>query len=186
MKSTTDQETVINGVNVSQLGQTVDAVKGDPGLAKFRFHCTNRWINGGHNRSTIQSFYGAGREHTERPQFVMDCGEPPVLLGSDEGANPVEYILNALAGCMTTTMIYHAAARGIKLESVESELQGELDLQGFLQLKDDIRKGYQLVTVKFKVKSDASAEQLEELARNSPVFDIVTNPVPVNVHVEKI
>lgn len=185
MSTPTKRETIINGVNVTQMGQTVDAVKGEPGLAKFRFRCTNRWINGGHNQSTIRSFYGAGQEHSDRPQFVMDCDEPPVLLGKDDGANPVEYVLNALAGCMTTTMVYHAAARGIKVESIESELEGDLDLQGFLQLRDDVRKGYQNLTVRFKVKSDAPAELLEELAKNSPVFDVVSNPVPVKVHVEK-
>ena len=114
----------------------------------------------------------------------MDNAEPPVLLGQDEGANPVEYVLHALAGCMTTTMVYHAAARGITIESVETELEGDLDLHGFLRIDDTVRNGYENVRVKFKVKSDASPEQLEDLAKISPVFDIVSNPVPVAVSIE--
>lgn len=185
MSTPTQQTAVINGVNVTQMGQTVEAVRENEALAQFHFRCRNKWINGGHNRSTIPGFYGAGQEHTDRPEFVMDCGEPPVLLGNDEGANPVEYVLNALAGCMTTTMVYLAAAQGIRIESIESELEGDVDLQGFLQLKDGVRKGFEKIRVTFKIKSDAPAEQLEELARQSPVYDIVSNPVPVNVSVQK-
>ena len=106
-----------------------------------------------------------------------------MLLGEDEGANPVEFVLHALAGCMTTTMVYHAAARGINIESVESELEGDLDLHGFLRLDENVRNGYQNVRVSFKVKSDASPEQLADLARISPVFDIVSNAVPIEVDI---
>ncbi|NIP98595.1 MAG: OsmC family protein, partial [Akkermansiaceae bacterium] len=100
------------------MGETIEAVKNDAGVARFQFRARNKWIDGGHNRSCIKEFYGAGREDETRTEpFVLDNAEPPVLLGEDQGANPVEYVLNALAGCMTTTMVYHAAARGINIES---------------------------------------------------------------------
>jgi uncharacterized OsmC-like protein len=108
-----------------------------------------------------------------------------VLLGKDQGANPVEFVLHALAACLTTSLVYHAAARGIRLESVESQLEGDLDLQGFLGLSDQVRRGYKEIRVKFKVKSDASSEQLKELTKFSPVYDIVSNPVPVSIQIER-
>lgn len=175
---------VMNGVDVERLGQTIQAVQKDPGLAKSQFRAINRWVSGGHNRSTIQGFYAAGQEDTSRTNpFVLDADEPPVLLGQDKGANPVEFVLHALAACLTTSLVYHAAARGIRLESVESQLEGDLDLQGFLGLSDQVRRGYKEIRVTFTVKSDASSEQLQELTKFSPVFDIVSNPVPVSISI---
>ncbi len=175
---------VMNGVDVERLGQTITAVQKDPGLAKSQFRAINRWVSGGHNRSTIQGFYAAGQEDTSRTNpFVLDADEPPVLLGQDKGANPVEFVLHALAACLTTSLVYHAAARGIRIESMESQLEGDLDLQGFLGLSDQVRRGYKEIRVKFKVKSDAAPEQLEELTKFSPVYDIVSNPVPVSISI---
>jgi uncharacterized OsmC-like protein len=175
-----------NGVDVTALGEVLEAVQGDPAIAKFQFRAKNKWLGGGHNRSEIKGFYGACQEDSSRTEpFVLDNAEPPVLLGRDQGANPVEYVLHALAGCMTTTMVYHAAARGITIESVETELEGDLDLHGFLRLDENVRNGYENIRVNFKVKSDASPEQLADLAGMSPVFDIVSNPVPITVNLEK-
>jgi uncharacterized OsmC-like protein len=177
---------IINGVNVAELASTVEAIKDQPAIAKFQFRATNRWLSGGHNRTSIQGFYGAGREDTTRTKpFVLDADEPPVLLGEDQGANPVEYVLTALAGCLTTSLVYHAAVNGIKIDEVESSLEGDLDLPGFLGLSTDIRNGYQNVRVTMKIKSDAPAEKLAEFTKRSPVFDIVSNPVPVSVQIEK-
>ncbi len=182
--------TTVNGVNVGRLVETIEAVERTPRLADFTFRVSNRWLLGGHNRSIIQDFYGAGGEDTSRTRpFVVDNDEPDVLLGTDRGANPVEYVLHALAGCLTTSMVYHAAARGIRLQEVESRLEGDLDLRGFLGLSEDVRNGYQGIRVTFRVKADASEAEIEELARlaqaRSPVFDIVSNPVPVQVRAEK-
>jgi uncharacterized OsmC-like protein len=144
-------------------------------------------MGGGHNRSEIKEFYGACEEDSTRTEpFVLDADEPPVLLGEDRGANPVEYVLHALAACMITTLVYHAAAQGINIESVDSELEGDLDARGFLRLDENIRKGYQNIRVKFNVKSDATPAQLAELARLSPIFDIVTNSVPVAVEMAAV
>ena len=183
------KSTITNGVNVEQLFGTINAIKETPGLAKFTFRAGNQWINGGHNRTTIKDFYGAGAEDTSRQTpFVMDNDEPAVLLGQDKGANPVEFVLHALAGCLTTSLVYHAAARGIQIDEVESRFEGDLDLHGFLGLSDQIRNGYKNIRVTFKIKADAPQETLEELVqmaqRRSPVFDIVSNPVPVSVRLE--
>src|SRR5215510_9615032 len=177
---------VINGVNVDRMGATIQAVRQNTSLATFKFRAKNRWITGGHNRSTIQRFYGAGQEDTVRKYpFVLDSDEPPVLLGKDQGANPYESVLHALAAGLTTSLVYHAAARGIHIESVESTLEGDLDLRGFLGLSDEVRRGYKEIRVNFTVKSDATAEQLEELTKLSPVYDIVSNPVPVSIQIDK-
>jgi uncharacterized OsmC-like protein len=177
---------IMNGVNIDQLMGTIAAIQETPSIAKFQFRATNRWLDGGHNRSTIKGFYGAGQEDDSRNQsFVMDADEPPVLLGSDQGANPVEYVLHALAACLTTSLVYHAAARGIQIDEVESRLEGDLDLHGFLGLSDSVRNGYEQLRVAFKVKADVPDTILDEVVaaakRYSPVFDIVSNPVPVHV-----
>lgn len=182
------QDLVLNGVNVTKLGNTVEVIKDNAEVAKFQFRATNKWITGGHNRTTIKDFYGACQEDTSRNEaFVLDSDEPVVLLGEDNGANPVEYLLTSLLSCMTTTMVYKAAVHGIKLDEVESYIEGDIDLRGLLELADDVRSGYQDLRVKFRVKADAAAEQLEileKLCKTSPVFDIVTNPVPVSVSLE--
>lgn len=176
---------IINGVSTERMGATMQAVQKDPGLATFRFRASNAWINGGHNRSTIKSFYGAGAEDTVRTKsFVVDAAEPPVLLGEDQAPNPAEYVLHALAACLTTSLVYHAAARGIRIESVESQLEGDLDLRGFLGLSDQVRKGYQYIRATFTVKSNASREQLQELTKFSPVYDTIANPVSVSISIK--
>ena len=177
---------VTNGVNVTELEQTVEAVKADPGLAKFEFRAQNQWDTGGYNRTTITGFYGVGEEHgAEERAFVLEADEPPILLGENRGANPVEHVLNALASCLTTSLVYHAAARGIHLEEVESTLEGDLDARAFLGVSNEERKGYQNIRVTFKVKSDASAEALQECAEFSPVLDVVTHGTPVSLRIEK-
>ena len=179
---------IINGVNVDQLFDTVNAVKDKAEIAKFRFRAHNRWLKGGHNRTTVNDFDGACQTHDRKEPFVFEEDEPPVLLGEDKGANPVEYALAALAGCLTTSLIYHAAAKGIRIDEVESRLEGSLDLHGFLGLSESIRNGYESIRVTFKIKADAPEETLKELVelaqKRSPVFDIISNPVPVSVELE--
>ncbi|MGI9542809.1 MAG: OsmC family protein, partial [Cyclobacteriaceae bacterium] len=175
----------INGFESQAIMDTVGAIQSNPEIGKFKFRAKNKWISGGHNRSSIQDFYGGCVEDETRTEpFVFDNSEPPILLGGNEGANPVEFILHGLAGCMTTTMMLHAAANGIPVDHVESSLEGDLDVQGFLGLDDSVRNGYQNIRVNFKIEGDLSEEermQLLSFVYKSPVFDIVTNKVPVAV-----
>ena len=177
---------VVNGVNVTALVDTIDAVKHDPAVADFQFRVSNTWLGGDHNRSAISGFHGACDEqsHAQGP-FVVDNAEPPVLLGQGAAPNPVEYVLHALAGCLTTTLAYHAAARGIAVDEISSELAGDLDLHGFLGMDETVRKGFSTVRVTLRVKSDADVATLKSLAQYSPVYDIVSNSLPVELRVQK-
>ena len=186
MKTETDTR---NGVNVDELFNTIDAVKKTPVIAKFRFRANNEWFDGGHNRTTIKDFYGIQKEHRHEATFKLDADEPPLLLGTGKGPNPVEYLLTALAACVTTAMVYHAAAKGIVLKSVESRLEGDIDLRGFLGIDKTVRKGYQEIRVYFKIDADVPDEELEELVKlgptYSPVYDSITRGVPVKVSLDK-
>src|SRR5215207_1061485 len=182
-------DSVRNGVDSTQLYGTLDAIKGDPSIAKFQFRAQNRWIDGSHNRTTIRDFYAANQEDTSRIEdFVLDAGEPAILLGTDTGPNPAEYLLHALAACLTTSLVYVAAARGVHLTEVEATLEGDMDVQGALGLSDDFRNGFEQIRVSFRVKGDAPAEKLREVVeraqKRSAVYDMVTHGVPVSVEVE--
>ena len=181
-------EKIRNGVDTEQLFGTLDAVKSQPELAAFTWRVSNEWIDGAHNRTTIQQFYGAGQEDTSREQpFVIDAGEPAVLLGTDTGANPAESLLHALAACLTTSLVYVAAARKVRLTEVESTLRGAMDVRGALGLSDEVRNGFTDIRVSFEVRGDAPEEKLQEVVeracRRSAVYDMVTNGVPVAVEV---
>lgn len=176
----------INGVNVDQLVSTIEAIKEDPGLAEFRFRASTEWIEGGHSRSRIQGFYGAGAEDNSRAEpFYLEGDEPPVLLGTNAGPNAVEAVLHALASCLAVGFIYNAAAQGIRVDALDFELEGEIDLHGFLGLSDEVRPGYKGIELTYRVESDAPREKVVELCeyvqRTSPVLDLLRNPVPVSV-----
>jgi uncharacterized OsmC-like protein len=180
----------VNGVAVDDLNKTIEAVRAAPSLAKFKFHIRNQWADAGQNTSTVEGLYGTGEEHSRAKPFKLEADEPPVLLGKDTGANPVEHLLHALASCLTTSMIYHAAARGIQIDEVESTLEGDLDVRGFLQLDPNVRNGYQGIRVNFKIKADVPDEALQELSQlgpeRSPVYDSLTNGVPVSVTAQRM
>jgi len=173
-----------NGLDADQMVQTVEALKKDKTLAKFEFRASNRWIDGMVTRSSIQGFYGAGAEDTSRSKpFVFTSGEPPVLLGANEGAGAGEFLLHALASCVASTAVMHATARGIRIESISTELRGDVDLQGLLGLDPSVRPGYQRITVKVAIKADCSDAELDELVKlvrgHSPMYDTISRPVPV-------
>jgi uncharacterized OsmC-like protein len=177
----------MNGVDVNELKSACEILKEKPELARSQFRVENKWDDGGHNRVSIKGYYTLGEEQETRKEAVeLDADEPPELLGGGQGANPVEYLLTALSSCMTTSIVYHAAARGIKIESLESSFEGDLDLQGFLGLRDGVRPGYQQIRVTFRVKTDASKEEIEPLYKFSPVYDVVSRSVPVDVQIEVV
>lgn len=176
----------INGVDVDQLVSTVNAIKENPSLATFRFRAETEWAEGARSHTRIQEFYGAGQEDESRSEpFVLEGDEPPVLLGTNQAPNAVEAVLHALASCLSVGFVYNAAARGITIESLALELEGNLDLQAFLGLSETVRPGYEGITVNYRVETDAPPETVDELCayvqRTSPVMDIIRNPVLVTV-----
>jgi len=178
--------TIRNGVDTTQMFGTLDAIGAQPELGAFTFRATNQWLNGAHNRSTIKGFFGAGGEDTTRTEaFLLDAGEPAVLLGTDTGPNPAEYLLHALAACLTTTLVYSAAARKVRLTEVTSVFEGDMDVRGCLGLDDTFRNGFTQIRGTFTIKGDAPAEKLRAIVENaqqrSAVFDMVSNGVPVQI-----
>jgi uncharacterized OsmC-like protein len=183
----THEPVVRNGVDTTTLFATLDAVKEAPEAAKFQFRATNRWISGTHSRGTMQSFFGVGEEREHKQAYTADIDHPTVLVGSDNGPTPVEWLLHALAGCLTAGIANIAAARGVELTEVTSTVEGDIDLNGILGLNDQVRNGFEHVRVSFDIKGDAPAEKLREVVEQSKarsaVFDIITNGVPVSIDV---
>lgn len=183
---TTQIKNQLNGVNLDQLIGTVQAIQETPELARFQFRARNEWVNGGHSRTEIKSFYGANSEDVSRSEpFVLEGDEPPVLLGGNRGPNAVEAVLHAVASCLAVGFVYNAAVQGITVESLEFDLEGDLDLHGFLGLSEAVRPGYNNIEIKYRVKADAPREKIVELCdyvqKTSPVLDILRNPVPVKI-----
>jgi uncharacterized OsmC-like protein len=188
MTTTQVNDSMRNGVDTATLFATLDAVKQAPEVAKFQFRAHNEWQSGTHNRSTIADFFGVGEERSHERTFVFDADHPAVLVGRDNGPTPVEFVLHALAACLTAGLANIAAARGVRLTEVRSTVTGDIDLNGILGLDDGVRNGYQGITVRFTIRGDAPADKLRELVEQSrarsAVYDVVTNGVPVTIQVD--
>lgn len=191
--STTDttaeaSDAIRNGVDTAALFATLDAVKQAPEAARFQFRARNQWVSGTHNRSTIADYFGVGEERTHERTFVFDADHPAVLVGQDRGPTPAEFVLTALAACLTAGLANIAAARRVRLTEVRSTVTGDIDLNGILGLNPDVRNGYQQITVRFTIKGDAPAGKLREIVEQSrarsAVYDIITNRVPVTIEVD--
>lgn len=184
MTQAMNQTAVVNGVDTEKLFATIDAVKADPGLADFKFRLFNQWVGGGENRSRIDDYYGTRQDLRHKEPFFLVNDEPEVLLSEDRGPNPVENLLHALAGCLTTSLVYHAAARGISIKGVTTRFEGDLDLRGFLGISKEVRRGYSGIRVMFDIDADCDVAQKRELVAMaqaySPVFDVVSNGTSVN------
>ena len=195
MSATTDATTTAtstrgprNGVDTPVLFATLNAVKANPQIAKFQFRAANQWVSGTHSRSTIQGFYGAGQEDGSRTEpFHYDADHPAVLVGSGLAPTPAEFLLHAIAACLTAGLANIAAARGITLTRVESTVTGDIDLNGILGLSDEVRNGYEAIRVSIDIEGDATPEQLRALVEQSrarsAVYDVLSNGVPVSVDV---
>lgn len=186
LEKTEIQAPIVNGVPTGQLMEVINSVQQNADNAQFQFRLNNRWLGGSVNRSRMDDFFANGREQRHAQALELDADEPWVVAGDDTAPTPVEYVLHALASCLTTTMVYHASVQGITIESVESSLEGDIDVRGFFGLSDAVRKGFNRVCVRMQVKSDASAEQLRALAMYSAVYDIVANSLPVELIIEKV
>lgn len=187
-EETMPQQRVLNGVDVEKLKGAMDTMRSDPEAAKLRHRAHNKWVDGAHARTVITGFSLGGQEHSRARAFALDSDEPAPLLGEDHGPSATEALLYALASCLNTTFIYHASARGVKVDELEIDLEGELDLRGLLDLSDQVRNGYQQIRATFRVRADAPREQIEELVemaqKHSPVFDMVTHATPVSAALE--
>jgi uncharacterized OsmC-like protein len=188
MSTTSSTRPALNGVDTPTLFATLDAVKASPELAKFQFRAMNRWQSGTHNRSTIRGFFGAGQEDTSRTaDFTLDADHPAVLVGTNNGPTPVEFLLHAIAACLTAGIANIAAARGVALREVSSTVEGDIDLLGILGLSDQVRNGYEAIRVSFQISGDAPEDVLRGLVdqsrARSAVYDVLTNGVPVSVEV---
>jgi uncharacterized OsmC-like protein len=178
---------VLNGVNVTNLFATLDVVKAQPAAAKFQFRASNEWLSGTHSRSTMGGFFGAGQENEHKAAYSYDADHPAVLVGQDNGPTPVEFLLHAIAACLTAGIGNIASARGINLTRVQSEVVGDIDLLGIFGMDENVRNGYQGIQVNFEIEGDAPAEKLREIIdqsiSRSAVYDVLTNGVPVSVNV---
>ena len=188
MTTATAESARRNGVDTAMLFATLDAVKAQPEIAKFQFRASNTWVNGTHNRSTLSGFYGALQEMEHKHVTTVDADHPAVLVGDDNAPSPVEYLLHAIAACLTAGVANVAAARGVELTKVTSTVQGDIDLLGILGLSDgSVRNGYEQIKVSFHIDGDADEETLwrivEQSRKRSAVYDVLTNGTPVHVDV---
>jgi len=178
----------LNGVDTPTLFATIGAVKAQAELARFTFRATNQWQRGTHSRTRVESFDGAGGTHEHQRAFTYDADHPQVLVGRDQGPTPVEFLLHALAACLTAGIANIAAARGVTLHEVQSTVEGNIDLRGILGISDEVRNGYQGIRVTFKIKGDAPEQKLREIVEQSrarsAVYDVLTNGVPVAITVD--
>ncbi len=178
----------LNGVETPTLLATINVVKAEPALARFTFRATNRWQRGTHSQTRIEKFDGAGGTHAHLEEFAYDADHPAVLVGRDQAPTPVEFLLHALASCLTAGVANIAAARGVVLHAVESTLEGQIDLRGILGISDEVRNGYQGIQAHFRVSGDAPRETLraivEQSRARSAVYDALTNGVPISIDVE--
>jgi uncharacterized OsmC-like protein len=183
----TEQTTkTANGIPMDLLETTINSIKEEPELAKSRFHAFNKWISGGQNQSSISSFYSNRQEIFHKKTFVLNADEPEILAGNDTAPNPVEYLLNALISCITSSIVYHAAAKGIHIYEIESEIEGYLDIRGFMGLSNEVRKGYDKIRLNFRIKSDAeNVDDLKSFASFSPVFDVVSHGTNVEININE-
>ena len=186
--STAVNDNIRNGVNTAALFATLDAVKAAPEAARFQFRAGNDWVSGTHSRGTNYGYYGVGEERAHERTFTFDADHPAVLVGKDNGPTPVEFVLHALAACLTAGLANIAAARGVTLTEVRSTVEGDIDLNGILGLDPEVRNGYQGITVRFSVKGDAPAEKLRQIVEQSrarsAVYDVITGQVPVTIEVD--
>ncbi len=183
------EEETLNGLKVEQLRGCTDDLKDNPDAGRYIFRAKNKWISGAHCHTTIKGFWAGGQEDTSRARaHLVEGDEPTSLLGSNYGPNATEALLHALGTCLNMSFIFHAAAQGVKIDELEFELEGDLDLNGFMGVNEDVPSNFQQIRVKCKVKSDAPREKLEELCeyaqKRSPVFNTVSRPVPVDVTLE--
>lgn len=185
--SESTEKTVDNGVNVEALLGAREALTETPEGAKFTWRASCEWVNGTHNRSTVQGFFGLGEEQAHKTSFSFESDHPEIFASEDHGATPPEIVLAALASCLTGGIAAVAQNREIQLNSVEATLEGSMDIQGILGIDGDVRNGFDGIKVTYNIDADATKEEIEAVVaqsqKRSAVFDIITNPTNVSVEV---
>lgn len=184
--NTTREQPSLNGIDVEQQSQTIATIGGNPGFGEVRFQAENQWMGGTRTRSRITAFRTAGTRCPHSDSFAVETDLPVGFQGTDQAPAPTEHALQALAACMTTTLVYNCAARGIEVRSVEAEVQGEMNSGGFLQTDESVRRGFARVGLRFHIDADAPGKELRELLQASPLFDVFTNGVPVDVELGRM
>ena len=172
-----------NGVPCDKMFGAIARFRGDADLAQFRFSAKNEWVEGTASRSTIHEWHGVGADQLHVREFQFEADHP--TLGHGHGPTPQEYVLHALAACVTAGIVTGAAARGIPLRSVTSKVTGDIDVRGVLGIDPDVRKGFSNVDMEFEIDGDLDDEQKDMLlaagAKYSAVFDMLSNPTEVNI-----
>ena len=176
-----------NGVNVDALLAAREVLKGAPQAAKFTWRASCKWKNGTHSETSIKGFYGLGEEQKHKTETSFSADHPEIFASEDLGITPVEYLLVGLASCLTAGVAAVAQNRGIQLRSVESQVEGKMDIQGILGIDSDVRNGYDDIKITFKIDADASKKEIEAIVaqsqKRSAVYDAITNPTNVTVEV---
>jgi len=185
-QTTTQVPEVVNGIEINKVMSVINNINADANNGKWQFRSTNQWTGATENQSEFKDYLSNNGKNNSHPKpFVLEADEPLILGGTSNAANPVEYLLHALTSCLTTSLVAHAAVRGITVEDINTSTEGDIDVRGFLGISEEVRNGYQAIRINMKVKSEASAEQLKELAMFSPVYDTVSNSLPVDLVIEK-
>src|ERR1043165_5787511 len=178
---------VSNGVNVQALLDAREVLKGAPEAAQFTWRASARWQTGVHSQIKVDSFFGLGEEQKHEAESTFEADHPAVFAATDNGITPIEYLLVGLASCLTAGVASVAENRGIQLRSVESKLEGTMDIRGILGIDSEVRNGYDDIKVTFKIDADASKKEIEAIVaqsqKRSAVYDVITNPVNVTVEV---
>lgn len=183
---TAPESNIINGINVDHVLNLAGNMQQDEEFGMFRFRAHNNWLGGSRSRSEIQGFYAGGRENTDRKlPLIVDADQPAFLAGENTAPNAVEYLLHALSSCLSTTIVAHGSVQGIPLEALQVSVEGLMNARGYFGISDDVKRGYESIRADIKVKTGADADTVHALAMMSPVYEVVSNSVPVELNIVK-
>ena len=176
----------INGIDVNALNSTIEAVKQNPILAKCTFSTHTLWKKGFQNKTEISSFVQAGETVKRGKTFRLEGDHPEGLLGQNTAPAAVETLIAATSACIAGGWATFGAAMGIKIDSLKIDLEGDIDLQGFMGTDKKVRPGLNKISGKIYVKSPASDKQLQELKEMAEKMSPVVNSLNIPVQTELI
>jgi uncharacterized OsmC-like protein len=185
MSNTAEQlDHVVNGIDTSRIVDLATNMTQDENFGQFRFRANNQWIDGSRSRTSFKDFYAGGEERTERPAaHTSDADQPLYLGGQNSAPNAVEHYLGSLVSCLNTTIVAHASAQGIELHDLEISAEGNMDARGFFGVSDEVRRGYNRIVVDIRARTSADEAGLRQMASYSPVYEMVSRAVPVELNI---